>query len=148
MDLPRAGRRRSSSGPVGVQGVFFLSSTLRPPFPAHSCPFLQCLMLVLFQRRIIYLPSVPPGTKNESLTDGERTSARDASLSGMNWQEVETESAVPTRWFRRRVVLKGIELSWKGEGKKGENDIAARKKGQKVVVIYLQGVFCPSKQSR
>ncbi|GAA5894926.1 uncharacterized protein JCM6883_002258 [Sporobolomyces salmoneus] len=36
----------------------------------------KCLMLVAMQRKIIYLPSVPPGTRHESLANEERTKDR------------------------------------------------------------------------
>ncbi|GAA5905378.1 hypothetical protein JCM6882_003142 [Rhodosporidiobolus microsporus] len=99
----------------------------------------KCLMLVLFQRKIIYLPSVPPGTRDESLADGERTPARDASLSGMRWKEVEVTSEAPTRWLRRKVKLRGVELEWKED--EGEKKAAAVGAGRRphVVVVYLQG---------
>lgn len=94
-------------------------------------------MLVLFQRRIIYLPSVPPGTRDESLNDGERSTARDASLGGLSWREVRVSSTVPTRWLRRPVELRGVEMSW-SEGARSAT--AASSAGrQKVVVVYLQG---------
>ncbi|GAA6005396.1 hypothetical protein JCM10207_002967 [Rhodosporidiobolus poonsookiae] len=93
----------------------------------------KCLLLVLFQRRIIYLPSVPPGTRDESLADGERTPARDASLAGMRWREVRVESGVGTRWTGRRVELRGIEVEWAEKEKERERE------RPHVVVVYLQG---------
>ena len=80
-------------------------------------------MLVAFQRKIIYLPSVPPGTRNE----------RDSSLSGMNWKEVTIESSAPSRILGRTVKLNGIEVKWKNE------KIEEERTKSKVVVIYLQG---------
>ncbi|GAA5969273.1 hypothetical protein JCM21900_005023, partial [Sporobolomyces salmonicolor] len=94
----------------------------------------KCLMLVLFQRKIVYLPSVPLGTRNESLADGERTRERDASLSGVNWKEVTIPSEAPTRLLRQKVELKGIELSGRTSG---ESD---RSEGRRhIVIVYLQG---------
>lgn len=90
-------------------------------------------MLVAFQRKIIYLPSVPPGTRNESLTEEERTKERDSSLSGMNWKEVTIESSAPSRILGRTVKLNGIEVKWKNE------KIEEERTKSKVVVIYLQG---------
>ncbi|GAA5856426.1 hypothetical protein JCM8547_008739 [Rhodosporidiobolus lusitaniae] len=94
----------------------------------------KCFMLVLFQRRVIYLPSVPPGTRDESLADGERSSALDASLSGMYWKEVQVRSDEPTRWLKRPVELRGIELSWKEK-----NPSEGEKANEHVVVVHLQG---------
>ncbi|GAA5979046.1 hypothetical protein JCM5350_004215 [Sporobolomyces pararoseus] len=93
----------------------------------------KCLMLVAFQRKIIYLPSVPPGTRNESLAEEERTKERDSSLSGMDWKEVTIESSAPSRILRQKVKLKGIEVKWKND------KIEKERKKSKVVVIYLQG---------
>ena len=98
----------------------------------------QCLLLVAFQRRIIYLPSVPPGTRQESLQEGERTRDRDSSLSGLNWNEVDIESSAPTRLLRRKVKLKGIELSWKEE-EGSEKNHSQGKKTERIVLVYLQG---------
>ncbi|BGP13103.1 hypothetical protein JCM10213v2_001022 [Rhodosporidiobolus nylandii] len=122
----------------GVPWVFLLQVVLGLP---SALWFYKCLMLVLFQRRIIYLPSVPPGTRDESLADGERTRERDSSLSGMNWQEVRVESTAPTRWLRRKVELRGVELSWKeDETARQRSDIAGTTAGRRhVVVVYLQG---------
>ncbi|GAA5924295.1 alpha/beta hydrolase [Sporobolomyces koalae] len=92
--------------------------------------FYKCLMLVAFQRKIIYLPSVPPGTRNESLEDGERTTARDSSLVGMDWTEIELVSSTPTRVLRLPTSLRGIELSW------SKPETVSK---PKIVVIYLQG---------
>ncbi|GAA5830554.1 hypothetical protein JCM11251_002513 [Rhodosporidiobolus azoricus] len=119
---------------VGVSGppwLFLLQLVVGLPAALWAY---KCLMLVLFQRKIIYLPSVPPGTRDESLAQGERSTARDASLSGMRWKEVQIQSTVPSRWMRRPVKLKGIELEWKeDEGK------AVEGQRQHVVVVYLQG---------
>ncbi|GAA5819991.1 hypothetical protein JCM10212_005638 [Sporobolomyces blumeae] len=102
----------------------------------------KCLMLVAFQRKIIYLPSVPPGTRDESLARQERTAARDASLSNLDWQEVEVKSEAKSRVLRRNVVLKGVELRWRNGTPLGDEDAKETRTGQarrKVVVVYLQG---------
>jgi len=95
-------------------------------------------MLVLFQRRIVYLPSVPPGTRDESLEDEERTTARDASLSGLDWRQVRIKSMVPTRWLRRPVELRGIEMSWSGPATTAAARDATQRR-PRVVIVYLQG---------
>ncbi|GAA5991541.1 hypothetical protein JCM10908_005752 [Rhodotorula pacifica] len=83
----------------------------------------KCLMLVLFQRRIIYLPSVPPGTRDEPVPDqtGE-----------LSVQEVCLSSEEPSRWLRREIQLHGIEVDWGGVA-------AATKQQRHVVIVYLQG---------
>lgn len=104
-------------------------------------------MMILFQRRIIYLPSVPPGTRNESLAEGERSPQLEALLGGFEWKEVEVQSSAPSRWLRRKVMLKGIELEWKGTPRKGSAELekgAQREdKGKHTVIIYLQGTLLP-----
>lgn len=82
----------------------------------------------MFQRKIIYLPSVPPGTRNESLTPLEPQRA--SQLNGLKWKELEVESTAKTRWMRRPVVLKGLELSL------ASTFIDIK---QEVVIVYLQG---------
>ncbi|GAA5971349.1 hypothetical protein JCM11641_008318 [Rhodosporidiobolus odoratus] len=131
---PLAGTGVDASGPPWV---FLLQVVLGLP---TALWLYKCIMLVAFQRRIIYLPSVPPGTRDESLADGERTKDRDSSLSGMQWQEVSVTSTVPTRWTRRPVTLKGIELSWK-EKEKGQETLPSEQEAgqQHVVIVYLQG---------
>lgn len=99
-------------------------------------------MLVLFQRRIIYLPSVPPGTRDESLRNGERTTERDSSFAGMRWTEVSLTSSEPSAWLRRPVKLRGIELSWRRAGEEADPAARVQPMPADVVVLYLQGMCC------
>ncbi|GAA6006953.1 uncharacterized protein JCM10292_000371 [Rhodotorula paludigena] len=101
--------------------------------------FYKCLMLVLFQRRIIYLPSVPPGTRDESLRKGERTTERDSSFAGMRWTEVPLTSSEPSAWLRRPVKLRGIELSWRRAGEGADPAARLEPLPGDVVILYLQG---------
>ncbi|ORY57678.1 hypothetical protein BCR35DRAFT_209560 [Leucosporidium creatinivorum] len=98
-------------------------------------------MMIAFQRKIIYLPSVPPGSRNESLAEGERTPPLDGLLSGMDWKEVTISSTAPSRWLRRPVALKGIELEWREQGApRGTRvDEQERLKEKHTVILYLQG---------
>ncbi|GAA5892107.1 hypothetical protein JCM8208_001435 [Rhodotorula glutinis] len=128
---PLAGTAGDASGPPWL----FLAEVL-VGLPTALWAY-KCLMLVLFQRRIIYLPSVPPGTRDESLDDGERSPARDASLGGLAWREVRVVSEEPTRWLRRPVELRGVEMSW-SEGARSATTAATAER-QKVVIVYLQG---------
>lgn len=86
---------------------------------------IQCLMLVLFQRRIIYLPSVPPGMRDEPVPHqtGE-----------LAVKEVHLQSTEPSRWLRRTVKLRGIEVEWRG----GKVEAPAGPE-RRVVIVYLQG---------
>ena len=82
-------------------------------------------MLVIFQRRIIYLPSVPPGTRDEPVP--RRTGE-------IAVKEVQLQSEEPSRWLRRRVHLRGIEVEWRS----GKADAVAGRE-RRVVIVYLQG---------
>ena len=106
----------------------------RPP-RARADPAWQCLLMVLFQRRLIYLPSVPPGSRNEKLEE------RKDQLGGMRCEQVEVRSRAPSRWLRRDVVLKGVQLSWTDAEEKAGAKLAGAQPGAKpdVVVVYLQG---------
>lgn len=77
--------------------------------------------MVVFQRRIIYLPSVPPGSRNKAMTD--------SLASGMAWRAVEIQTQGKTRYTRQAVKLRGLEL-------RTLNPVEGT---PKVVVIYLQG---------
>ena len=82
-------------------------------------------MMVIFQRKIIYLPSVPLGSRNEQLNQ------KDPNLSGLDYQEVTIKSFQPTGWSRRTVELKGIQMRCK-------SDKALQTKNR-VIIVYLQG---------
>ncbi|KAK4692662.1 hypothetical protein P7C70_g9082, partial [Phenoliferia sp. Uapishka_3] len=91
-------------------------------------------MMVLFQRKIIYLPSVPPGTRNEPLDPIPHD------LKGFDWEQVRVRSTAPTRWLRRDVELRGIQLRPLTVEKAGKKEMGATKAGGKqVLVVYLQG---------
>ena len=90
--------------------------------------------MVLFQRRIIYLPSIPPGTRNESLADDEILPVTRGQLSGMRWSEVEVESGAPSRWLRRTVRLRAIRLESKQQSAPPPGTIQKH-----VAILYLQG---------
>ena len=92
-------------------------------------------MMVVFQRKIIYLPSVPPGGRNETLVE------RSGQLGGMSCEEVEVKSSTPTRWLRREVTLKGIQLHWAGGGKDQGTSTSKEQGRYPVVIVYLQGAL-------
>ncbi|GAA6008701.1 hypothetical protein JCM11491_003404 [Sporobolomyces phaffii] len=120
----------------GIPFLFIASVVVGLPLTLWAY---KCLMLVAFQRKIIYLPSVPPGTRNESLAHDERTRERDSSLSDIDWKEVNIESRAPTRLLRRKVALKGVELGWKTTQPAPNLGSAGETRPPRVVVIYLQG---------
>ena len=82
-------------------------------------------MLVLFQRRVIYLPSVPPGTRDEPVPH---------QTGNLEVKEVQLQSEEPSRWLRRTVNLRGIAVEWRS----GKADAPAGPE-RRVVIVYLQG---------
>ncbi|KWU42271.1 hypothetical protein RHOSPDRAFT_21556 [Rhodotorula sp. JG-1b] len=82
-------------------------------------------MLVLFQRRVIYLPSVPPGTRDEPVPH---------QTGNLEVKEVQLQSEEPSRWLRRTVNLRGIAVEWRS----GKADALAGPE-RRVVIVYLQG---------
>lgn len=90
-------------------------------------PPAQCLMLVVFQRRIIYLPSVPPGTRDEPIPPqpGE-----------LRVEGVQIQSGEPSRWLRHAVQLRGIEVESQSCEVKADCTADSQRH---VVIVYLQG---------
>ncbi|KAG0663092.1 hypothetical protein C6P46_002935 [Rhodotorula mucilaginosa] len=116
---PLAGTVADGSGPPWL---FLLQVLVGLPTALWAY---KCLMLVLFQRRIIYLPSVPPGMRDEPVPHqtGE-----------LAVKEVHLQSTEPSRWLRRTVKLRGIEVEWRG----GKVEAPAGPE-RRVVIVYLQG---------
>lgn len=94
--------------------------------------------MVVFQRKIIYLPGVPYGSRSESLEEGKRSTALENQLAGMRWTELKIPSSSPTRWTKQTVQLRGVELEWK-QGKSTAPTCARDDPSAHVVVVYLQG---------
>ncbi|KAI5475187.1 alpha/beta superfamily hydrolase [Pseudohyphozyma bogoriensis] len=86
-------------------------------------------MLILFQRNIIYLPSIPPGTRILPLTDPSHA----ANLGGLEYEDVEIESEGRSTWLRRKVMLRGFAVHAAGSTKKDGRETGAP------VILYLQG---------
>lgn len=86
--------------------------------------FYKCCMMVLFQNKIIYMPSVPPFSRSEKIADYARTCA-------------------PAEWREQRIrSLDGTEIalcvgSVRGTRQKVEEMGGTRAKG--IVVVYFQG---------
>lgn len=100
------------------------------------------MMMVAFQRRIIYLPSVPPGARNESLAPGERSPALAADLAGLDCRQVTVRSDVPTRVLRRPVILQGLVVSSSRDvahSAQASSDEADTPNSPDVAVVYLSG---------
>jgi pimeloyl-ACP methyl ester carboxylesterase len=79
----------------------------------------KCLLMVLFQNKIIYMPSLPPGSRRERLEDYSKTWA------GVSWKETKIKSLDGTKLS---VAVAHPEIS-----------SAAQVNRKKVVVLYFQG---------
>ncbi|THY26439.1 alpha/beta-hydrolase [Aureobasidium pullulans] len=80
----------------------------------------KCLLMVLFQNKIIYMPSLPPGSRREKLEDYSKTWA------GVSWEERQIRS------------LDGTKLAV-AIARPGESSAAAQFKRKQIVVLYFQG---------
>jgi pimeloyl-ACP methyl ester carboxylesterase len=80
----------------------------------------KCLLMVLFQNKIIYMPSLPPGSRREKLEDYSKTWA------GVIWEEQKIKS------------LDGTKLSI-AVAHPENSPAAAQVKRRKMVVLYFQG---------
>lgn len=87
----------------------------------------KCVMLVLFQNRIIYMPSMPPFSRSERIAD-------------------YTPQCRPVVWREERISAEdgtGLaiavgEVAVRGEGK-GDAPASERGEGRRVVICYFQG---------
>lgn len=93
----------------------------------------QCLLLVLLQRRIIYLPSVPPFTRSETLSPP--SPERSSQLSGLNWDVIDINSPGKSRWTRTPIQLKALKMS----GPKPTFPVSKSPETTGIVILYLQG---------
>ncbi|CAD0087670.1 unnamed protein product [Aureobasidium vineae] len=80
----------------------------------------KCLLMVLFQNKIIYMPSLPPGSRREKLEDYAKTWA------GVSWEERKIKSLDGTRLS---VAVARPEIL----------SASAQDKRKQVVVLYFQG---------
>jgi pimeloyl-ACP methyl ester carboxylesterase len=80
----------------------------------------KCLLMVLFQNKIIYMPSLPPGSRREKLEDYSKTWA------GVSWEETKIKSLDGTKLS---VAVAHPETS----------PAAAQVKRRNIVVLYFQG---------
>jgi pimeloyl-ACP methyl ester carboxylesterase len=80
----------------------------------------KCLLMVLFQNKIIYMPSLPPGSRRERLGDYSKTWAR------VSWEETKIKS------------LDGTKLSV-AVAHPEDFSAAPQDVRRKVVVLYFQG---------
>jgi pimeloyl-ACP methyl ester carboxylesterase len=80
----------------------------------------KCLLMVLFQNKIIYMPSLPPGSRREKLEDYSKTWA------GVSWEEQKIKSLDGTKLS---VAVAHPETS----------PAATQVRRKKVIVLYFQG---------
>lgn len=80
----------------------------------------KCLLMVLFQNKIIYMPSLPPGSRREKLEDYPKTWA------GISWTETKIKS------------LDGTKLSV-AVAHPENSPATGQVKRRNVVVLYFQG---------
>lgn len=90
----------------------------------------KCLMLVLFQRKIIYMGYLPPGARTERLKED------DQDVKGLAWKEVEVGSS-------NGVLLRGYSFRRESGDSKREASrtfgTPAPPRPSKVLIIYFQG---------
>lgn len=90
----------------------------------------KCLMLVVFQNKIIYMPSVPPFSRSEKIEDYA------AQCHPVIWQEVRTKAADGTE-----IALAIGEIDAAQQKSVMEKDHAASTKDQRkhIFIIYFHG---------
>ena len=81
----------------------------------------KCAMMVIFQNRIIYMPSMPPFSRSETIEDYK------GQCGGVRWEEKRVRSG------------DGVEVAVcvGSVPRKGETET-----GRHVVVLYFQGYAC------
>ena len=84
-------------------------------------------MLVVFQNKIIYMPSVPPFSRSEKIEDYA------ASCRGVVWRQEKTRAADGTRLA---LAVGEIPHTERERDLKGEK---ARENRRRVVIVYFQG---------
>ena len=82
----------------------------------------KCIMLIVFQNKIIYMPFVPPFSKSEKIEDYART------CQPVQWQEHQIHSSDNTR----------LSLAI-GSIKTDQNSKANHAGNKKVIIVYFQG---------
>lgn len=90
-------------------------------------------MMVIFQNKIIYMPGIPLGARNEKVEDYV------AACSGVDWREVK----IPTQ---NSVVLSGVvgSITVNKNDRKYESFGSRRTpRPRRVLVLYLQGSVVP-----
>ncbi|KDE05077.1 hypothetical protein MVLG_04517 [Microbotryum lychnidis-dioicae p1A1 Lamole] len=146
-NLPLAGTTSAASD--GIPWLFLLEIGIGFPIVLWTY---KCTMMVLFQRKIIYLPFLPLGGRTETLLPAEdRSTQLEKELGGFDWASVEcTSRARSTRWGRE-VVLRGIQVKLRPNTKKHISSMqsstptrsldneSADGLDRPVVIFYLQG---------
>lgn len=112
-----------------MTGIFTGQRSRRTPKRSPTSSGRQCIMLVLFQRKVIYMPWLPPGSRDEPLA----AVTASGEMGDMRVKEVGVASPEPTRWFRRPVEVRAIEVGW------DEKEDVATEQRPHVVILYMQG---------
>lgn len=90
----------------------------------------KCMMLVVFQNKIIYMPGMPPNSRRETIADYA------SECRGIQWHEKRTRAADGTSLALAvaNAHSKGEEAN-KGSGA-GKESVAGH-----VYILYFQGLF-------
>ncbi|KAB8446171.1 hypothetical protein FH972_025153 [Carpinus fangiana] len=81
----------------------------------------KCMMMVIFQDKIIYMPSVPPFSRQETIKD-------------------YASVCLPVVWHEERIrSLDGTRLSLCVSGQKGRKQTAGSEDARPLVLLYFQG---------
>ena len=86
----------------------------------------KCMMLVLFQHKIIYMPYLPPFARSESLSDYA------SQCGNVHWREEQTRARDGTR-----LALAVGQVKETRSGDNDAKDIAVEERD--IAVIYFQG---------
>lgn len=95
---------------------------------ADNTCFCQCLMLIVFQRRIIYMNYFPPGSRSTKPSPSIHPELRD-----LDWSDVKVPSS-------DSVILRGLKLRRLKEGKTERQTLSVLYlQGQSTVYLFLTG---------
>ncbi|KAK4047796.1 hypothetical protein OIV83_005138 [Microbotryomycetes sp. JL201] len=89
----------------------------------------KCAVLVMFQRKIMYLPYVPLGSRKQTLDELSQSPHASTELAKLVCHQIATPSPAPTRWLRRPVELQGLRVAHEALGDREPQ----------AVIVYLQG---------
>ena len=112
---------------------FYLPTILYPPLVFTSLVLAlwayKCLMMIIFQNKIIYMPSMPPYSRSE------RIEAYEAQCRPVVWREERIKSA---DGVEVALAVGGIPRSYDMSRETVAQNVAG-KRGREVVILYFQG---------